>query len=218
MVAEETMPPQPQRRVWRFGIWQATGALDLQRKEEAFQARKKWREKNPSPLGTQRTSSFFDRLKRDFKMMCELEVDCMKYGQETTGLQAKFEKQISGVTSPLFRWFFQKHMAASLRLDRWSQEMEEVRNDTRPWHCLCCGVEVLHVSEICCFVKDVFTLALGQGTANAMGWSQEEIWRSQKISWQEGEDEMIKQSISQSWNFQPDNLTWGGWRRRQDEI
>jgi len=47
--------------------------------------------------------------------------------------------------------------------------MEEVRNDTRPWHCLFSGVEVLHVSEICCFVKDVFTLALGKGTANAMG-------------------------------------------------
>ena len=28
---------------------EATGALELQRKEEAFQARKKWREKNPSP-------------------------------------------------------------------------------------------------------------------------------------------------------------------------
>lgn len=24
--------------------------------------------------------------------------------------------------------------------------------------------------------------------------------------------------INQSWNFQPDNLTSGGWRRRQDEI
>lgn len=46
------------RRNNTTGIWQATGALDLQRKEEAFQARKKWREKNPSPLGTQRISSF----------------------------------------------------------------------------------------------------------------------------------------------------------------
>lgn len=45
-------PKQPATNGRMLHVYsQATGALELQRKEEAYQARKKYREKNPSPWG-----------------------------------------------------------------------------------------------------------------------------------------------------------------------
>jgi len=44
------VPSREELEQQQIQLLEATGALDLQRKEEAFQARKKWREKNPSPL------------------------------------------------------------------------------------------------------------------------------------------------------------------------
>eukprot|EP00435_Cladocopium_sp_Y103_P070711 s109_g35.t2 len=44
------VPSREELEQQQIQLLEATGALELQRKEEAFQARKKWREKNPSPL------------------------------------------------------------------------------------------------------------------------------------------------------------------------
>eukprot|EP00931_Biecheleriopsis_adriatica_P095894 TRINITY_DN6953_c0_g1_i1.p1 TRINITY_DN6953_c0_g1~~TRINITY_DN6953_c0_g1_i1.p1 ORF type:complete len:655 (-),score=152.58 TRINITY_DN6953_c0_g1_i1:42-1985(-) len=44
------MPSREDLEKQEIELLEATGALELQRREEAFQARKKWREENPSPL------------------------------------------------------------------------------------------------------------------------------------------------------------------------
>ncbi|CAK9050417.1 unnamed protein product, partial [Durusdinium trenchii] len=44
------VPSREELESQQIQLLEATGALELQRKEEAFQARKKWKEKHPSPL------------------------------------------------------------------------------------------------------------------------------------------------------------------------
>lgn len=44
------VPSRDEAQQEEIELMEATGALKLQRKEEAYQARKKWRQKNPSPM------------------------------------------------------------------------------------------------------------------------------------------------------------------------
>ena len=114
---------------------------------------------------------FLIGLKGDFKtkMMCELEVDCMKYMVRGQLIVSKFEKKQELLFLP------QSFVDSSRNTLQHRQGWIDGRKKWKKYEmirdlgitffgalkCICL--------KCCCFVNDVFTLALGQGTANVMG-------------------------------------------------